>query len=93
MDFAAVVYILCTLTSLACAVLLWRGFARSKARLLLWSTLCFIMLSLNNLMLFADKVVWPDRMELAGVEFPLLRATFAFTGIGLLLFGLIWDSE
>ena len=87
------VYILCAATSLLCAVLLWRGYARTRARLLLWSSLCFIALFLNNVLLFLDKVVWPDRTEVAGVEFPLFRAVFAFVGVAVLVFGLIWDSE
>jgi hypothetical protein len=90
---AGLVYILCTLTCVTCAVLLGRGFVRSKARLLLWSGLCFVSLTINNLLLFMDKVVWPERSDLFGIEFPLLRAIFAFVGVGVLLFGLIWDSE
>ena len=38
---ATLVYALCALTSLACAVLLLRGYASSRVRLLLWSGLCF----------------------------------------------------
>ena len=33
---ATLVYALCALTSLACAVLLLRGYLSSRARLLLW---------------------------------------------------------
>ena len=90
---AATVYILCTLTSLACAVLLWRGYARTKARLLLWSELCFVALAGNNLWLFLDKVVWPELDAFLGVQFQLWRALFAILGIGILLFGLVWDSD
>lgn len=37
----AAVYILCGLTSVLCAVLLLRSYARKRVRLLLWSGLCF----------------------------------------------------
>ena len=49
---AAMVYILGALTSLACAVLLLRGYSRGKKRLLLWSGLCFTGLALSNLLIF-----------------------------------------
>ena len=45
------VYLLCALTSLACAVLLLRGYFRTRVRLLLWSGLCFVGLALNNALL------------------------------------------
>jgi hypothetical protein len=90
---AEAVYVLCALTSLACAVLLMRGYLRTRARLLLWSSLCFICLTLNNLLLFADKVVFPEVSNLLGVPFAIWRAAVALLGLGLLLFGLIWESE
>jgi hypothetical protein len=90
---AEAVYVLCALTSLACAVLLMRGYLRTRARLLLWSSLCFVCLTLNNLLLFADKVVFPEVSNVLGVPFAIWRAAVALLGLGLLLFGLIWESE
>jgi hypothetical protein len=89
------VYVLCALTSLACAVLLLRGYLRSKARLLLWSCLCFAALTLNNVLLFVDKVVLSEGVEhrLLGLHFALWRVVAAAVGLSLLVFGLIWDSE
>ena len=49
-----IVYGLCVVTSALCAVLLLRGYARSRVPLLLWSGLCFIGLTLNNVLLFID---------------------------------------
>lgn len=49
---------LAVLTCLACTVLLFRGYARSGLRLLLWSALCFVFLTLNNLLLFFDLQVF-----------------------------------
>jgi hypothetical protein len=90
---AETVYVLCTLTSLACAVLLFRGYARTKARLLFWSGLCFVFLSLNNAFLFVDKDGLPDADDLWGVPLSLLRSGTALAGVMLLVIGLVWDSE
>lgn len=84
---AEAVYILCGLTSAACAVLLVLGYRRSRARLLLWSALCFVGLAVNNGMLFLDLVVFTR------VDLFLYRTGAALTGVLLLLFGLIWDSD
>lgn len=81
------IYILCAVTSLACAALLARGYRRSKARLLLWSSLCFVGLAMNNVLLFLDKVVVRE------YELALWRSVSALAGLALLLYGLIWDSE
>ena len=90
---AATVYILCALTSLACAIMLWRGFAQSRARFLMWSSLCFAGLALNNILLFADKVVFPETSDVLGVSFPIWRSAVALIGLALLIYGLIWDAE
>ena len=39
-------------------MLLFRGYARSGLRLLLWSALCFVCLTLNNVLLFVDLPVF-----------------------------------
>ena len=83
----AVVYILCALTSLACAVLLWRGWRRTGARLLFWSALCFIGLFLNNVLLVVDTQVVPQ-MDLA-----LARMVPALLGALALVYGLVWDTQ
>ena len=87
MTAADIVYVLCVLTSLACAVLLWRGYRRSSARLLMWSSLCFVGLALNNALVFFDLVVVPD------IDLAMLRSAFALIGLGGLLFALIWDTR
>jgi hypothetical protein len=85
---AETVYVLCALTSIACAALLWRGHARSRgARFLLWSSLCFAGLALNNILLFADKVVFP------GHDLSIWRTIAAVAGMLLLMYGLVWDTE
>ena len=85
---SAIIYSLCALTALGCAVLLLRGYKRSRYRLLLWSGLCFAGLTLNNAVLVVDKVLLPTTVDLA-----LLRTTIALTAMMVLLYGLIWDTE
>ena len=87
MSIAGLVYVLCALTSLACAVLLLRGYRRSRVRLLLWSGLCFVGLFLNNMLLFVDLRVMPD------VDLAVVRLLPAVVGVGMLLYGLIWEGE
>ncbi len=85
---AACVYILCALTSMACAVLLGKAYKHSKARLLLWSCLCFIGLAVNNVLLFVDLAILPVEIDLS-----LPRSLTALIALLLLLYGLIWDVE
>jgi hypothetical protein len=84
---ASAVYILCALTSAACAAMLLRGYLRSRARFLLWSSLCFLALFINNLMLMLDRLVYPDFIS------PAWRTGVALVGVMLLVYGLIWDAE
>ncbi len=84
---AEAVYILCMLTSIACAVLLLRAHARTRLRLLLWSGLCFVGLAVNNMVLFADRVLLPD------LDLTLPRIVSGLVGVSILLFGLIWEGR
>ena len=81
------VYLLCFLTSLTCAVLLGRRYARTRTRMLLWSALCFSLLALANLVVVLDMLVLP------AVDLRLVRLTLSLAGISVLLFGFIWDQE
>lgn len=83
---AAVVYYLCAFTSLACAVLLLRAYAQRKVRLLLWSGICFAGFALNNALLIADRLVFPDR------DLAIYRTVPALLGLMVLIYGLIWDA-
>lgn len=83
---AEAVYMLCTLTSFLCAWLLLRAYARGGVRLLLWSGLCFVGLFFNNLLLFADMVVFPS------VDLSVWRVVPAAAGVALLCYGLISET-
>jgi hypothetical protein len=82
-----VVYVLCALTSLACAVLLWRGYRRSRAPLLRWSSICFTGLFLHNTLLIIDLHVVPQ------IDLAIVRMLPAFIGALALIYGLIFESE
>ena len=84
---ATLVYALCALTSLLCFALLVRGYLRTRARLLLWASLCFAGLALNNVILFVDVRVVP------AVDLSAWRALPALAGVLLLVYGLVWDSR
>lgn len=85
--FANLVYILCAATSALCAVLLYRGYRTSHARLLFWSCLCFIGLALNNILLIVDVRVIPN------IDLSAWRLLPALLGVGALLYGLIWETR
>jgi hypothetical protein len=83
---ATAVYILCALTSIVCALLLLAAYRRERARLLLWSCLCFGWLAINNILLVVDHVL----IDNADLSIP--RASTALIGLVTLLFGLIYDT-
>jgi hypothetical protein len=82
------VYLLCIATSLVCLVLLARSYARTRMRLLLWSALCFVFLALNNLLLFVDVIVLPVEVDLLPY-----RQLSSLIGVGVLLYGFIWEAD
>ena len=81
------VYFLCMLTSLVCMALLLRGWRRSRIPLLLWSALCFVLLAINNLLLFIDVVLLPD------VDLREYRSAVLFAAVVVLLYGLVWETD
>jgi hypothetical protein len=84
---AGTIYALCALTAALCAVLLLQSYARSRYRLLLWSGVCFAGLTLNNLLLVFDKLVFP------AADLSLWRSSVALLAMIVLLYGLIFDVE
>ena len=84
---AGLIYALCAVAAFACAWMLLRTYARSRYRLLLWGGLCFVGLTLNNMLLVIDKLTGPF------VDLSTWRLLPALAGVLVFLFGLIWDSE
>jgi Family of unknown function (DUF5985) len=83
----ALAYISCTIVCLLCAVMLLRGFYRGRHRLLLWSGICFIGLTIANLLVFIDLEILPN------VDLYPLRLIVTAIAMLMLLFGLIWEGE
>jgi hypothetical protein len=82
---AEAVYLLCAITSIVCALLLFRGYRANRTRLLFFSSLCFMGLALNNVLLFVDLVIVPD------VDMRLWRGASALAAMLVLLIGLIME--
>lgn len=85
--FKVVLYGLAVVTSFACTVLLFRGYARRRIRLLMWSTICFAGLTISNIALFFDLLVFTD------VDLRLVRLIPALIGMLFLLYGFVWDAD
>jgi uncharacterized membrane protein len=87
LTFQVTLYLLAVVTSLACTVFLFRAYLENRLRLLLWSALCFVGLSVNNIAVFFDLVVFPD------LDLRPLRLGATLVGMLFLLYGFIWESE
>lgn len=85
---AEAVYLLCALTSIVCAAMLYRGYRSHRTTLLFWSSLCFIGLALNNIWTFLDLVIVPSAVDLS-----LWRSGIALASMVVLIYGLIWESR
>lgn len=85
---ASLVYLLGAIVTALCAVLLLRGYFRSRSRLLLWSGLCFVGLTISHTLLFVDLVLLPSEQSLY-----LWRLSTAAGGMLLLVYGLVFESE
>jgi hypothetical protein len=84
---AELTYFICVLTSILCAALLVRAYRATRTRLLLWSSLCFVGLALNNVLLFTDMFIVPT------INLELWRSGTALASMLLLLVGLIWEAR
>jgi hypothetical protein len=81
------VYVLCSVTSIICAALLYRGYAATRTRLLFWSSLCFLALAVNNALLIVDLYVLPE------INLAAARGAVALVGLMVLLYGLVQESR
>lgn len=83
---APFIYALCAVTSSVCAILLLRSYFDSRYRLLLWAGLCFVGLTINNLLMITDKIIFPQEQMLT------LRLSVVLVALCFLLYGLIFDE-
>jgi hypothetical protein len=84
---APIVYLLCSVASVFCMLLLLRNFLRDRNRLLFWSTACFVGLAANNLLLFIDLVLLPN------IDLRWARSLSALAAVSVLLYGFIWEAD
>ena len=84
---AKLVFLLCAITSIGCAVLLIRSYTQSRARLLFWSALCFFCLAISNIILFFDLVIIPN------TDLSIYRSGMTLIGLLVLVYGLIWETS
>lgn len=80
----AIVYLLCLVTAIGCALLLTHAWRRTRAPLLLWSALCFGFLALNNFFVVLDMVF------VHTVDLTIARQISALLAITVMLYGFIW---
>lgn len=81
-----VIYGLCAMTALVCTLLMIRAYLISRYRLLLWSSWCFAGLTLNNIVLMLDKIVF-------GNDLLTLRMAIALIALLPLVYGLIFEDR
>ena len=86
--FKLVLFLLAIATSLACTVLLFRAYLDARLGILLWSALCFVCLTANNMLLFVDLVVLPEAIDLR-----VIRHATALVGMLFLLYGFIRETD
>ena len=82
-----VLYAIAVMSSATCAVLLLRAYAHRGIRLLMWSGICFIGLTISNVALFVDLVVFPH------IDLRLARLVPALAGMMCLLYGFVFDAD
>jgi len=80
-----IIYLLCLCTSVLCAYLLLRAYRRSGTRLLIWSSICFWLLAINNLVLAVDILLLPEN------DLSLIRTFTGLLAVSVLLIGFIWE--
>lgn len=83
----AAVYLLCLCASALCAGLLIRAYLQNRTRLLLWTALSFGFLTVNNLLLVGDMLVFQS------VDLWIWRQASAAAAVGLLLYGFVWETK
>ena len=82
---AEAVFLLCALMSTACTVALYKGYGKTRNKLLLYGAICFFLLALNNIFICVDLILLPE-IELNG---PFWRNFLTASAGCALLSGLI----
>lgn len=82
----AAVSLLCAITSLTSAILLWRALRPGGSRLLFWSSLCFFGMAIHNALLATDFLTGP------GIDIRWTSSLVSLVSTMLLTYGLVWDA-
>ena len=85
---SGLVYLMCFVTSALCAVLLVRQYRTAALPVLLWSSACFVLLALSNLVVVVDQLMLDP-----GISLRPLRLVLTLLAVSVLLFGFIWEAE
>jgi uncharacterized membrane protein len=80
-----VTYVICTLTSLASAVLMLRAIRGPGSRLVFWGAVFFLGMAVNNIALFANAMVEADWSVVPNI--------IMLASVAALLYGLVWDVK
>jgi hypothetical protein len=88
MTIADAIYLLCALTSLTAAVLLFRHYRTVRTPLLLWSCIAFVGLATNNVMVFVDLGLLAE-----GPDLSLPRTLAGALAMVVLVYGLVWEAD
>jgi FtsH-binding integral membrane protein len=84
---SALIYTLCALTAALCAVLLLRAYSRTRTQMLFWSGLCFLGLTVSNILLVLDRIVLPT------TDLSTARLSASLVALLLLIYGLVMGED
>lgn len=82
------IYCFCALTALICTVMMVRGYRLSGNKLLYWGGWTFAGLTLSNIILIFDKIIFPEAFDL--LTFRLVMSALSLLP---LIYGLIFDYD
>ena len=84
---AKLVYLLCAVTAAACTWLMLRAYWTTRTKLLLWSALCFGGMTINNVLLVLDRLVF------VASDWSTWRLCIALIAVLLLVTGLVMEAD
>ena len=84
---AGLIYLLCAATAIICAALLWRSHRKNGVRLLFWSSVCFVGLAIESILLYVDRITLPH------ADLSLYRHLVGLCALVSLIYGLVWESK
>jgi hypothetical protein len=86
MTIAEGIYLLCAATSLLAAALLIRQYRARRTPLLFWSSVSFLGLAVNNVLVYVDLGLLP------AVDLAIPRTLVGAIAMALLVYGLVQET-